>query len=188
MPFHSNPWARQDGYARLPFDPVRVVASDLHAGGITFLDLFTPDRDLPTVAGYLESVPAWLLARPGAVLIRWPDIDGTPVNDALEAFVERLRTRGIDSPLGLVRFPIGEVPTITWSDENQSQRDAYYLQRARRVELASFLHWGGAVWRPHAGITTACPPDVTLERSCDLPTHSSTSAQRALWRHGFTAG
>src|SRR5437879_805206 len=93
-------WARQDAYARIPFDSERAVASDLHAGGLTFLDLPRTTRTLDTIAGYSDGLPAWLLARPSVLLIRWlEDINAT---DAANAFRRRFSARGIQVPVGVV--------------------------------------------------------------------------------------
>lgn len=155
MPFESTPWARQDAYAVLPFSSQRATTSDLHAGSITFLDLVASDRPIETIAGYLDAVPAWLLARPSALLIRWLE-EGARTNagEAVEYLAERLRSRNLSVPVGLIRFAIGTEPSIAW-DSQTAQRthgvginDADLLYRARRVEVGSYLEWGRAVWRP----------------------------------------
>lgn len=150
MPFETNAWARQDAYSRLPFDAARTTASDLHAGSITFLDHAGSNRPPETVAGYLDEVPPWLLARPTWVLIRWTDVD-EQIADAAAVLQQSLVSRGIDARIGLVAFQLGEEPTLvlpTGSEELAPERARVLLQRARRVELASFLEWGGSIWRP----------------------------------------
>lgn len=149
MPFHRAPWAHQDAYARLPFDPARATASNLHAGSLTFLDLADTGRGVETLASYLDAVPAWLLARPAAVLIRWRDETGIEAD--VGVMRQRLDARGLDVPLGLVSFPLGDIPRIAWDGRAApfgTDHDASLLNRARRVEIGSYLHWGGAVWRP----------------------------------------
>jgi len=149
----NTPSVRHDAYARIPFDSERVVASDLHAGGITFLDLPRSERPLETIAGYTDAIPAWLLARPSAVLMRWQEDGDAQV--AADRFRVRFEARGVSVPVGLVTFPIGCDPAITWDARAQTQRDAAglnddleLLHRARRAELDAYLSWGGAVWRP----------------------------------------
>ena len=155
MPFSGVPWARQDAYARLPFDPTKTTGTGLHAGGITFLDLPKTGRSVSTIAGYVDGVPAWLVARSVAVLIRWVEL-GESAQPAADLISNRLASRGIHVPVGLIPFEIGNEPSIRWDSKTQTvfqgdakgDREADWLNRCRRVELASFLQWGGAVWRP----------------------------------------
>lgn len=193
MPFASAPWARQDAYARLPFDPTRTAASDLHAGSITFLDLAQSGRQVGTIAGYLDAVPAWLLARPTAVLIRWlEDEEVATPEEAAALFRQRLEARGISVAVGLIRFPIASEPDIVWdrattarNNELGFSQDLEFMNRARRVEIASYLHWGGAVWRP-SGYHYRLPSgrhSRTYVRLADTFTDIRAAATIACWLH-----
>lgn len=142
-----------DGYARLPFDESRSFPAKLHGGALTFIDVDRATADWDQVLSYLQYLPPAVIARTPTVLFRWPEAaaqDSSTLQKASDATADLLAMRHLHPRIGLVQFRVGHAPRITWSGAPMglNRNDAADLQRARRVELAAFLHWGNAVLRP----------------------------------------
>lgn len=164
-----------DAYLRLrSVGPPIAGGASSTPGPLVFVDV-EPDQssDDSERSAYLlkrltEAPPGFFL-QASIVLFRWPEHEGDeavappPEADSadaeqasaslaaqIDAIRELLQTRFARMPhIGIVRFKVGERPTITWSRERRPvEDDDSLLKRARNAEIQALLGWGNAVWEP----------------------------------------
>ena len=181
---------RRDAYALLPFQPDRTQRADDTGGGLTFFDVADWATTVETVAGYLRTVPLDLVGRPNWVLARWghKDQGWTPPEEAANALQAILEAMGSAAKAGVIVFEVAAPPTIVWShrSEDSTGHEPVLLARARAIEMAAFLDWGHALWRPDAYhyVLPSRKHTSTFIRLADAFQDSRAAPALATWLYG----
>ncbi len=126
---------------------------------MTFVDVEAGIANWSAVRSWFATIPPSLIVRASTILVRWPPewnekpdqvANDDERNAHLADLSAQLRGRGVIAHLGFAIFALGQPPRILWHEPRpDGEDDSVLLQRARRMELSSYLVWGGAIWRPN---------------------------------------
>jgi hypothetical protein len=151
----------RDGYLRISADRPHPVRDTLTPGselGLLFIDI----QDDSTEARYLSrAIQNSALARVRYMLFRWPALGVAESAEDKASEIEELTAWLADITqhesiklffphyVGVIKFNIGDAPTIVWHVSSPSETVARHLiDRALRVEFRALLNWGHGIWRP----------------------------------------
>lgn len=172
-----------DGYLRISAGRAHPIRDTLAPGselGLLFIDLAGDDVEPQYVSRAIQNSP---LARVRFMLFRWPQLgafapDSPERNDNDESVRNWLASVSSHASLalfaarhiGVVRFNVGEPPTVFWHDSSPPDEltERNLLDRALRVEFRALLDWGHGVWRPknyHYALPSGTHSDVFIKLS-----------------------
>lgn len=148
-----------DAYLRVSAGSPPIVSPAGQTEALLFVDLDGFSEDVEQLLRSVRDVPAGFLTQAKYVLARIPADGPSNPNRAghreelAGRLVDNLARRGV-SPVGVgvVDFPVSRDPIVVWQ-HNRGVGDAVerqLLARARRVELATLLTAGRAIWEPTA--------------------------------------